>query len=75
MKEIASFEGRNAKIFLARSARSHTLYIAYLEVGVLPAVCEAFIVLSRETAQNVSTLCNKVTDKHADKIRKYQLKH
>ena len=60
---------------LALLAHIVTMYIAYLEVGVLPAVCEAFIVLSRETAQNVSTLCNKVTDKHAYKIRKYQLKH
>ena len=55
-----------------RSLRS-LAYIDYLDVGILPAVCEAFI--DRETAQNVSTLCNKVTDKHADKIRKYQLKH
>ena len=57
--------------------RSLAYNIDYLDVGVLPAVCEAFIVLSipREIAQNVSTLCNKVTDKHADKIRKYQLKH
>ena len=43
MKEIASFECRNAKIFIARFARSH---IDYLDVGVLPAVCEAFVVLS-----------------------------
>ena len=42
MKELASFEWKNAKIFLARSARSHT-YIDYLDVGVLPAICEAFI--------------------------------
>ena len=36
-------------------------YIDYLDVGVLSAVCEAFIVpyiinISRETAQNISTV-------------------
>ena len=38
---------RNAKIFLARSARSH-YYVDYLKVGDLPVVCEAFIVSRHE---------------------------
>ena len=42
MKEIAGLECRNAKIFLART------YIDYLDVGVLPVVCEAFIVPCHE---------------------------
>ena len=40
MKEIAGFECRNAKKILARIHR-------YLDVGVLPVVCEALIVPCR----------------------------
>ena len=77
-QEIAGFECRNAKIFLARSARSHTSTIismwACWREFVRRLYCHV-ISISRESAQNVRTLCNKVTNKHADKIRKYQLKH
>ena len=57
---------------LASLARIHRLSWCGCLAGSL---WDVHSVVYRETAQNVSTLCNKVTDKHADKIRKYQLKH
>ena len=46
MKEIAGLKCTNAKILLARSARSHT--IDYIDMGILPIACEVFIVPCHE---------------------------